>query len=385
MQKTSTTTRIRFVSLFFALGAYSLACAQPTSAQFERIASLVEDGQFEEAQIRTETLLEFYPSDPALIEIQSLLRTKAITGSTHGDQSLISVSTASPELQITPVPEVLSPEEQSEVDLFSQQLGAAVKLQDSNLRKQALRRLLDRAVHRGATISPAWEPYWRGRAIAALELDDAIVGCRAAQSLKALNARLGPDPERSALLDSLNAKGWLDAEFVAKVEALAGEYARWIGTWIGQGRQEGRKNNIWFAVRIYLSSNLEILAQCEGNVENEPQLTEVNWMIIKGSFALPGHYSSEMWVGDPGEYDLNKAMYFPPTENGSFRILSHTFSADKRELTIRYRYDAKQGFHKDAELALILSLSESDDTLTLKQGLNIVLISPLYIKVLTRP
>lgn len=128
-----------------------------------------------------------------------------------------------------------------------------------------------------------------------------------------------------------------------------------------------------------------MLVHCEGKIETDPRATDVNWMIIKQSFMLPGRFGHEAWVGAPGNYNLSEALHVPPTENGNFHILGYDFSNDKRDLTLRYRYDAKQGVYKDSESALVLCLSESGDSLVLKQGLSVVHISPLYIKALVRP
>ncbi len=69
----------RFLLSIILFAAPIIAAAQPTPAQLDRIAASVEAGNLAEAKIRTETLLEVYPGDLALNEIQRLLREKHTT------------------------------------------------------------------------------------------------------------------------------------------------------------------------------------------------------------------------------------------------------------------------------------------------------------------
>ncbi len=365
--------RIISLATIAVLGLLGTLPAAPPPEQLERIATLVEAGRLHEAAIRTETLLELYPEDPALTEIQSLLH----------------ATTAPPAPPPAPahpsafVPEVLHPDDQAEIDRTTREVDEARNLQNPLLRKQALRRLLSRPVPARAKASPAWEPYWLARTAAALEVDDAIAGCRSARQLAELKPSPAPDAHQASLLNDARTRRWLDADFARELDSAMAEHQPWLGTWIGTGRQEGTKTDLHLAVTLTLSSALKTAIHCEGTTEAEPSRTDVNWMIIKHTFELPGTYQSEMWVGEPGNDDPAEAMHFIPA-NGTYHLLGHDISPDQRELSIRFRYQAEKGSLQSTESAMVLRRSESGDALELKQGLNVVQINPLYIKTLTR-
>ncbi len=369
---------VRFLPLLLAgLVIGSQTTAQPTPAQLDHLAALVEADKLEEAKIRTETLLEIFPDDPALTEIQRLLLARSAT--------LPKPKPETPTPARPPVPEVLDWEDQNEIDTATREAEAALEIHDPAQRKEALRDLLDYPIPPRAKTSAAWAPYWKARAIAALQTDDIVNGCRSAKALAKLDSLLEPDPQRSELLDLLKQKGWLDADFAAKVDVIATEHAPWLGTWGGKGRQEGVKTNASITVRISLSPDLKVVVRCAGETETDPRATDVNWMIIKEAFALPGRFAVEAWIGAPANYDLSNAKHVSPDEYGTFQSLGHDFSDGRRELTLRYRYNAKKGAIKDSESALILRLAESGESLVMKQGLNIPTISPYFIKTLSRP
>jgi hypothetical protein len=239
---------MRQIYALTTLSIFTLTClgaliwAQPTPAQFDRIAKLVEAGKLEEAHIRTETLLEIFPEDAQLQQMSSMLAQR-IEESTPPpsnpalDRIRSALQSSKEGSAAQAAPQAISAMDQLEIQTVLAGTQQALQISDIRMRSTRLSELLTRKVPETAlnSTNSEWLVFWQARAIAALETDNLTYGWQAVQALKRLNALNSSDPQLKQLIVAANLKGWLTLDRegylseVSKQTAITRRQAAWAG------------------------------------------------------------------------------------------------------------------------------------------------------------
>lgn len=342
--------------------------AQPTPAQLEHIATLVESGKVTEAKIHTETLLEVFPDDPQLKQMAALLAQRAKDKPTPPpNPALDRIRSALTEpAKITPAPPPAAPEiapmERLEIQTVLTGANQAFQIGDATQRATRLRELLARPVPSTALNAPQtdWLPYWQARAVAALGVEDYRNGWQAGQALLRLNALTSKDPALNQVMANLNLKGWLKESVAAITQAKSARYAAWLGEWTGSASYTKKDTHSSagtatipvsgsLRLKVALAEDLSPRIEFSGSIDTysgHPHYfgsDRWGWTFYRTlrETTIPGVHTYQSWFGQEGQnYNHSTATYNGLTQAGIYELLRHEFSPDMNELTLHYRLTA---------------------------------------------
>lgn len=203
-----------FILLILSSTIHHLIAA-PTDAQLEKIVALVANEQYAEAKAATEILLTVYPDDVQLTQIlDSLSSALGKTSKTAETNDIQEPGTSS---------QALTGDDLLEFNTVVLSIQEAFNITDKSQRAARLRPLLERQVWPAAEVSinTQWLPYWKARALAAVDLEDPLAGPIAGHHLRRLGILNASDPVTMKLLAQLHQRDWL-REFYgsAQIESI---------------------------------------------------------------------------------------------------------------------------------------------------------------------
>ncbi|MDQ8196325.1 hypothetical protein QEH59_17955 [Coraliomargarita sp. SDUM461004] len=205
----------------FLFTSVFLQSAQPTVEQFQSIQDLIEENKIEQAKVKVDSYLEFFPNDAQLIAMKEVLTAFGTTA-----------------LSMTDVDEVAKPQPISPADL--EEIKSVLALLDEMTGANTFEGRYDTAYEiykrpvpdRAYELHEEWVRYWIAKSVACLTLNQYGKGWEYSQHLLKLGAgRIANDAVKK-VMSQLQDKGWLNPNKEEVYEQAKNERReRFKGVW----------------------------------------------------------------------------------------------------------------------------------------------------------